>query len=72
MLQANLQMDLGIRWDYYFSQDWYHIGLNLGYEYQVWIDQNQFFEKTVTRGSEYFRFGELSLSGLVGGARFDF
>lgn len=65
-LRSNLQMALGVEWAYCYAGD-YLFALHLGWETQYWWNQLEmpFFG--------YFQpDGDLTLSGLTAGARFDF
>ncbi|MEN9344138.1 MAG: hypothetical protein RLZZ453_925 [Chlamydiota bacterium] len=64
---------LGLQWDYLFSQDRYHIGLKLGWEFDVYFDQNRLFNfASSDPGSLIFQKDDLAFQGLTIGFRFDF
>jgi hypothetical protein len=69
-----LDMALGIRWDYLFSNDRFHIGFDLGWEHHVYFSQNQFplFVDDTTPGMMVANQGDLTLQGWTFSARFDF
>lgn len=54
------EFQLGLRFDYWFSDDDYHFGLSAAWEVQSWINHNQ------------MTFTDLGLQGLTIKARFDF
>lgn len=57
-----LELLMGLRYDYKFSNDDYRIRLEAGWEEQVWLNHNQFNKK----------FGNLNLQGFTLQARLDF
>jgi hypothetical protein len=59
-----LELTMGAKWDYWFSDDNYHVGINAGWEYQVWLGQPNTL--LATSG------GWLGLQGLTLSFRFDF
>ncbi|MBM3192011.1 MAG: MOMP family protein [Chlamydiae bacterium] len=63
-----LELQLGVRYDYWFSDDDYHLGIQAAWEEQLWFNQNQFYE--VTSGFESH--GDLGMQGLTLTFRFDF
>ena len=63
-----LELQLGGRYDYWFCDDDYHLGVEVAWEQQVWFNQNQFVQYLSTSGSE----GNLILQGLTIDFRFDF
>lgn len=67
--QVNYVMDmqLGIRWDYFFSNNDYRLRLQAGWEEQVWIDFIQFYNATGVHPNH-----ALTFQGLTFKARFDF
>ncbi len=62
------EFQLGLRYDYWFSDDDYHFGVQAAWEEQLWFNQNQFFELTDSWGSH----GDLGLQGITIDFRFDF
>lgn len=68
---ANLA--LGLQWDYLFSKDRYHFGFKLGWEFDLFYNQNQLFNflggnpATLSTQSD-----DLSFQGITVGFRFDF
>lgn len=64
-LRPVLELDLGMRWDYWFLDDDYRIRIQAAWEQQVWFNQNQFLNPSS-------RDGLLSLQGLTAGFRLDF
>lgn len=63
-----VEFQLGLRYDYWFSDDDYHFGIEAAWEEQVWINQNNVFEVPVAYGAN----GDLSFQGLTVKLRFDF
>lgn len=64
---------LGLQWDYLFSKERYHIGLKMGWEFDIYFNQNQLFHFTSTNpGSFQTQSDDLSFQGLTVGFRFDF
>ncbi|MEI8300478.1 MAG: Lpg1974 family pore-forming outer membrane protein, partial [Chlamydiota bacterium] len=62
------EFQLGLRYDYWFSDDDYHFGVQAAWEEQLWFNQNQFFELNQAWGSN----GDLGLQGFTIDFRFDF
>lgn len=64
----------GIRWDQMFSNDRFHIRLQLGWETHVYFSQNQFPVFTSTNNSGVFvsNQGDLTTQGWTFSTRFDF
>lgn len=65
---------LGLQWDYLFSRDRYHFGVKLGWEFNIFFNQNQLFNFTSATlpGSVNFQDDDLSFQGVTLGFRFDF
>lgn len=63
-----LELQLGVRYDYWFCDDDYHFGVEAAWEEQVWFSQNQFIELVSPSGST----ADLILQGLTIDFRFDF
>jgi len=64
---------LGLQWDYLFSKERYHIGLKMGWEFDVYFNQNQLFHFTSTNPASFqTQSDDLSFQGLTVGLRFDF
>jgi hypothetical protein len=63
-----LELQLGLRYDYWFSDDRYHFGIAAAWEEQVWFNQSQFFDV----GVSYAHPGDLIFQGLTLDIRFDF
>ncbi|MCK4933971.1 MAG: hypothetical protein KAR79_00130 [Simkaniaceae bacterium] len=62
-----LELELGLRYDWWFSDDDYHFGLSAGWEEQIWINHNNLlhlYDETAH--------GDLVTQGLTLKARFDF
>lgn len=68
--------DLGIylSWDYMFSHDQYHIGLQVGWEQTIFFEQNQLFRflDPFYQGSIVSNQGNLMLQGITLSGRIDF
>lgn len=63
-----LEFQLGLRYDYWFSDDEYHFGIEAAWEEQVWFNQNQYLELYQPYGSH----GDLVFQGFTLDLRFDF
>ncbi|HPE85572.1 MAG TPA: hypothetical protein PLO43_05285, partial [Chlamydiales bacterium] len=66
-LKEVFEIVLGLQGDVWFSDDSYHLGVNLGWEMQYWPNQNQYL-----RLLEESSHGDLYFMGLTLGVRFDF
>lgn len=66
-LNAVLEMELGLRYDYWFSDDEYRFRIGASWENQLWFNQNHFLGVH----SDFVN-GDLSLQGLTLNLRFDF
>lgn len=62
-----LELGMGLRWDYWFNDDSYHVGLSLGWEQQLWWNMNRF--ATIMEPGYA---GNLSMQGVTFKFRFDF
>ena len=71
---ATADLALGLQWDYMFSQDRYHFGVKLGWEFNMFFDQNQLFNflSSSNLGAINFQNDDLTFQGLTLGLRFDF
>ena len=69
-----LDIMMGLRYDHMFSNDQFHLGLQLGWEHHVYFSQNQFpvFVDDLNLGTVVSNQGDLTLQGWTLGARFDF
>jgi hypothetical protein len=69
-----LDLMLGIRYDYMFYNDRFHLGLEIGWENHVYFSQNQFpvFTSNNSLGSVVSNQGDLTFQGWTVGARLDF
>jgi Legionella pneumophila major outer membrane protein precursor len=63
---------LGVQWDYMLSKDRYHFGVKLGWEFNLFFNQNQLFNFQESPGAIKFREDDLTFEGLTLGFRFDF
>lgn len=84
--RAVFDFDAGLRWDQMFGQDRYHLGLNIGWAYRYFINQNQFMKTSNDFGKVGSVFsnnnggagvvlqnnGYICLQGLVIGGQLDF
>ncbi len=62
-----IELGIGLKWAGNFYDDGYHLLIQLGWEEQVWMSQNQF-----TRFNEETSHGDLILQGLTAKLRIDF
>ncbi len=69
-----LDLEMGVRWDNMFSNDRYHLGLQIGWEHHIYFSQNQFptFTSDDSLGTFVSNQGDLTLQGWTFAARFDF
>lgn len=69
-----LDLEMGLRWDNMFSNDRFHLGLQIGWEHHIYFSQNQFpfFIDDVSIGNYVANQGDLTLQGWTFSARFDF
>ena len=63
---ANIDLMLGLRGEWWFQQDRYHIAAQLGWENQLWINYGHFISYSGCYN------GDLSFCGLTAKLRFDF
>lgn len=72
--QPVLDFQLGLRWDWLFNDDAFHLGLQAGWENHIYFDQNQFpnFSDDYNFGKFFANQGNLTLQGLTVGVRLDF
>ena len=68
-LNAVLELALGVRYDYWFSDNDYRLRIQAGFEEQLWFNQNHF---TKTYNPEINHYGNLVFQGLTIKAQFDF
>jgi len=66
-LSPVVELELGLRYDYWFCDDEYRFRLGASWENQVWFNQNHF----LGAGTDSV-FGDLSLQGFTLNVRFDF
>lgn len=71
---ATADLALGLQWDYIFSRNRFHFGMKVGWEFNIFFDQNQLFNFLSTNNSASVNFKEndLTFHGLTLGFRFDF
>lgn len=69
-----LDLAMGLRWDYMFCKDRFHLGFDLGWEHHVYFSQNQFplFVDDINEGIFVTNQGDLTMQGWTFSARFDF
>lgn len=72
--RAITDLAIGLAWDRNFSDDRYHLGLNVGWEHHMFFGMNQFFRFHDINEQGSFTYGQsdLATQGLTFGARFDF
>ncbi len=64
---------LGLQWDYMFTKDRYHLGVKLGWEFDLFFDQNRLFNFLGNSPGAFQSIrDDLSFQGLTFGLRFDF
>ena len=68
MVNPVLETQIGLRYDYLFSEDHYRFRAQLGWESQVWFNQNVFLTQ-YGDGQNYYNLG---LQGLTAHFRLDF
>ena len=74
-LRPNLQAALGLRWDKYIKKNRYHWGVNVGYEFNEWFDQNELYRIVSSNFSLQnltHPGGDFGFQGWNFGLRFDF
>ncbi|MBS0619903.1 MAG: hypothetical protein JSS61_00380 [Verrucomicrobia bacterium] len=73
-IRGNLDLAAGFLWDWYLAKRRVYLALNVGYEYHIWFNQNQFdtFDNVLAGGNFYKEASNLSLTGLVLGMRLKF
>ena len=71
---AVADLALGLQWDYLFNNDRNHFGVKLGWEFNIFFNQNQLFNfrGTGTPGSLHFQKDDLTFQGVTLGFRLDF
>lgn len=77
VIQPIVEIAMGLGYDCYFNDDNYHIGIQLGWEFQYWNNTNPFKQPVGVDGLNATtvpssRYGDLSLQGLDLKVRFDF
>jgi hypothetical protein len=72
-LVPNVQMATGFSWDSNLSEDRFHLGIKLGYEFQYWWRQNQFLneQQSLFYGLQH-ESNDMSINGVTFDVRFDF
>jgi hypothetical protein len=70
--QAVADIQLGLRWDWGFAQDRFHIRLQGGWENHIFFDQNHFYYTVTARSNIINRGGNLDFQGWFLSGRFDF
>lgn len=66
---ANLDLTMGLRWDRNFSDDRFHLGINLGWEQHNFVNINQ---RTPSPSNPNAFVYDFAWQGIALGARFDF
>lgn len=77
LARAIADMSMGLRWDYMFLKDRYHIGLQAGWEEHIFWGQNQLYNfmdaiALFNHGKTVFNNGDLTTQGFTFSARLDF
>lgn len=77
VLQPIAEIAMGLGYDCYFNDDNYHVGIQLGWEFQYWNNTNPFKQPVGVNAGDATtvptsRYGDLSLQGLDLKVRFDF
>jgi len=73
ILNASLETLLGVGWGTYFDRNNWHFDLFVGYESQLFLDQNQMrYLREASIGTDISKAGNLNLHGLNVTAQFDF
>jgi Legionella pneumophila major outer membrane protein precursor len=69
-----LDLMMGLRYDYMFYNDRFHLGFQLGWEHHIYFSQNQFpvFVDDAAVGTFVSNQGDLTFQGWAFAARFDF
>ncbi len=67
-VNAVLETQIGLRYDYLFSDDEYRFRLQAGWESQIWFNQNQFLAEDLANQQG----ANLGFQGLTLNVRFDF
>jgi len=72
-INPNMNIITGLEWGKYFSRKAFHFSMLLGYESQIYWNQNLMMEINAHRTSGYLQeAGSLYLHGIVAKVRFDF
>lgn len=66
-----LDLELGVKWDYGFSNNSYNFGLHFGWEHHAYFSQNQFYAQE-TLGQFTANQGDLTYNGWTLGAHLAF
>lgn len=77
LARAIADLAMGLRWDYMFLKERYHIGLQAGWEEHIFWGQNQLYNFMDTialfnHGKTAFNNGDLTTQGLTVSVRLDF
>ena len=72
-LVVTAEAALGVQWDYLFSKDKYHVGVKLGWEFNLFTDQNRLRRFVSSTNTGYRNNNDdLAFQGVTLGMRFDF
>lgn len=71
-LRTHLDIDIGIGWGTYWDCNNWYTDIALGYEFQVFFDQNMFRHVDYTTGNSFTPNGNLYIQGLTAKFRLDF
>lgn len=67
-IKATLEFGVGLRGEWWFSEDRYHFLVQAGWEEHLWINYNQLIQTSVAQAHS----GDLIMQGLTFKLRFDF
>jgi len=73
-IQPVIELAMGFGYDCFFDDDNYHLGIQVGWEFQYWNNNNYYINETNTNQTQAlpFNVGDLSLQGLDVKFRLDF
>ena len=66
-MKSVIEFAMGLEGDFWFSDDEFHLGVKLGWEYQLWPSMNQYFSLL-----DECAHGDVSYMGFTMKVRFDF
>lgn len=65
-VRPNVHMKMGLEWERFFKNNSMRLNLHIGYEFLVWLNQNELHHFYVAQR------GDLGINGLTVGGRFEF